>query len=59
MTGPEQIDALSKAVRAFHDHWSHGPERIRELRQVRRALSCRRAAAALRASDGRVWDQRR
>lgn len=59
MTGPEQIDALSKAVRAFHDHWSRGPERIRELRDARRALSRRPAPAALRSSDGRVWDQRR
>lgn len=59
MTGPEQIDALSKAIRAFHDHWSRGPERIRELRDARRALSRRPAPAALRSSDGRVWDQRR
>ena len=59
MTGPEQIEALSKAVRAFHDHWSHGPERIRELREARRALSRRPSPAALRGSDGRVWDQRR
>ena len=59
MTGPEQIDALSRAVRAFHDHWSHGPERIRELRAARRALSRRPSPAALRGSDGRVWDQRR
>lgn len=59
MTGPEQIDALSKAVRAFHDHWSRGPERIRELREARRALSRRPTPGALRSSDGRVWDQRR
>jgi hypothetical protein len=39
MTGPEQIDALSRAVRKFHDHWSDGPARIRELRDARRALS--------------------
>ena len=59
MTGPEQIEALSRAVRAFHDHWSRGPERIRELREARRALSRRPSPAALRSSDGRVWDQSR
>lgn len=53
MTGPEQIEALSKAVRAFHDHWSRGPERIRELREARRALS-RRPSAALRAPHGHI-----
>lgn len=58
MTGPEQIDALSRAVRAFHDHWSRGPERIRELRDARRALSRRPSSAALRAPDGRVWERR-
>ena len=41
MTGPEQIDALSRAVRQFHDHWSRGPDRVRELRLARAAL-CRR-----------------
>ena len=56
MTGPEQIEALSKAVRAFHDHWSRGPERIRELREARRALSRRPSAAALRSADGRGWN---
>lgn len=59
MTGPEQIEALSRAVRAFHDHWSRGPERIRELREARRALSRRPSPAALRTPDGRVWDQPR
>ena len=54
MTGPEQVEALSKAVRAFHDHWSRGPERVRELREARRALSRRPSFAALRATDGRV-----
>lgn len=39
MTGPEQVDALSRAVRKFHDHWSDGPARIRELHEARRALS--------------------
>ncbi|WP_426038770.1 hypothetical protein [Brevundimonas sp. DC300-4] len=39
MTGPEQIDALSRAVRKFHDHWSDGTARIRELREARRAFS--------------------
>lgn len=59
MTGPEQIEALSRAVRAFHDHWSRGPERIRELRDARRALSKRPSSSSLRSSDGRVWDQSR
>lgn len=59
MTGPEQIEALSKAVRAFHDHWSRGPERIRELREARRALSRRPSPSALRAADGRAWDPSR
>lgn len=54
MTGPEQIEALSKAVRAFHDHWSRGPERVRELREARRALSRRPSFAASRTADGRV-----
>ena len=54
MTGPEQVEALSKAVRAFHDHWSRGPERVRELHEARRALSRRPSFAALRATDGRV-----
>ena len=58
MTGPEQIDALSKAVRAFHDHWSRGPERIRELREAGRALSRRPSAGVLRSPDGRVWERR-
>ncbi|AQR63213.1 hypothetical protein BZG35_17340 [Brevundimonas sp. LM2] len=40
MTGPEQIDALSRAVRQFHDHWSRDAARVRELRQARDAL-CR------------------
>ena len=57
MTGPEQIEHLSRAVRAFHDHWSRGPERIRELRDARRALSRRPSASALRTPDGRVWDK--
>lgn len=57
MTGPEQIEALSRAVRAFHDHWSRGPERIRELRAAQRALSRRPSASALRSPDGRVWDR--
>ncbi len=41
MTGPEQIEALAKAVRQFHDHWLDGPARIRELKAARAALSRR------------------
>ena len=58
MTGPEQVEALSKAVRAFHDHWSRGPERIRELRDARRALSRRPPTAALIAPDGPASQRR-
>lgn len=39
MTGPEQIEALARAVRQFHDHWLDGPARIRELKAARDALS--------------------
>lgn len=56
MTGPEQIEALSRAVRQFHDHWLDGPARIRELKEARNALSRRPPASALK-SDGRVWDR--
>jgi hypothetical protein len=55
MSGPEQIDALSRAVRQFHDHWSDGPERIRELREARRALSRRPPLSALKTPERRVW----
>lgn len=41
MTGPEQIEALSRAVRAFHDHWLDDKGRIRELKAAREALSRR------------------
>jgi hypothetical protein len=41
MTGPEQIEALARAVRQFHDHWLDGPARIRELKAARAALSRR------------------
>lgn len=59
LTASEQIDAVSRAVRAFHDHWSRRPERIRELRAARIALSRRPPARLLEGSDGgRVWDRR-
>ncbi len=35
----EQVEALAKAVRAFHDHWSQSEVRIRELKAARAALS--------------------
>jgi hypothetical protein len=41
MTGPEQVEALARAVRQFHDHWLDGPARIRELKAARAALSRR------------------
>lgn len=39
MSGPEQVEALARAVRQFHDHWLDGPARIRELKAARAALS--------------------
>lgn len=57
MTGPEQIEALSKAVRQFHDHWLDGPTRIRELKAARDALSQRPPAATLKSGEDRVWDR--
>lgn len=45
MSGPEQIDALSKAVRQFHDHWLNGPARIKEMTAARAALSRRPPAS--------------
>lgn len=38
MSAPEQTEALSRAIRQFHDHWSNSSERIRELREARRVL---------------------
>lgn len=58
MTGPEQTEALSKALRAFHDHWSESALRIDELRKARAALSRRPPATAVKPVDGRVWDRR-
>lgn len=46
MTGPEQVEALSRAVRQFHDHWLDGPARIREMKAARAALSRRPAGHA-------------
>ena len=46
MTGPEQVEALSRAVRQFHDHWLDGPARIREMEAARAALSRRPAGHA-------------
>ena len=39
MAHEEQVEALAKAVRAFHDHWSQSDARIRELKAARAALS--------------------
>lgn len=39
MSHEEQVEALAKAVRAFHDHWSQSDARIRELKAARAALS--------------------
>ncbi|MBU1539738.1 MAG: hypothetical protein KKF88_07725 [Alphaproteobacteria bacterium] len=38
MTREQQIDALSRAVRTFHDYWSHKADRITEMRKAREAL---------------------
>lgn len=35
----EQVDAIAKAVRAFHDHWSQSGARVDELKAARAALS--------------------
>ena len=35
----EQVEAIAKAVRAFHDHWSQTGVRIDELKAARAALS--------------------
>ncbi|MBU1324597.1 MAG: hypothetical protein KJ676_05095 [Alphaproteobacteria bacterium] len=35
----EQVEAIAKAVRAFHDHWSQGGTRVDELKAARAALS--------------------
>ena len=57
LTGPEQVEALGVAVRKFHDHWARRPERIRELRDARLALSRRPPARLMKSSgEGRVWD---
>lgn len=59
MTGPEQTEALSKALRAFHDHWSESRLRIDEMKAARAALSRRPPASAVRSADGgRVWERR-
>lgn len=55
MTGPEQVEALSRAVRQFHDHWSRGPERLRELKGARAALSRRPVPSLLKPESRRVW----
>lgn len=39
MSHEEQVEALAKAVRAFHDYWSQSEVRIRELKAARAALS--------------------
>lgn len=35
----EQVEAIARAVRAFHDHWSQTGVRVDELRAARAALS--------------------
>ena len=45
MTGAEQVEALARAVRQFHDHWLDGPARVRELKAARAALSRRPPAS--------------
>lgn len=58
LTAPQQTEALSKAVRAFHDHWSQSGVRIEELRAARRALE--RPVGPTPAAPGggkRIWDR--
>ncbi|HEV2081601.1 MAG TPA: hypothetical protein VGR32_04010 [Brevundimonas sp.] len=35
----EQVEAIARAVRAFHDHWSQAGARVDELKAARAALS--------------------
>ncbi|MBU1346517.1 MAG: hypothetical protein KKA16_06140 [Alphaproteobacteria bacterium] len=56
MTGREQTDAISRAVRLFHDHWSQDQARIRELKDALRALSRRPPPSTVRREGRNVWD---
>jgi hypothetical protein len=39
MSHEEQVEAIAKAVRTFHDHWSQTGARVDELKAARAALS--------------------
>jgi hypothetical protein len=54
MTGPEQIEALSRAVRKFHDHWLDATARTGELKAARQALSKRPPTAGLKPTGHHV-----
>ncbi len=44
MTHQQQVDALDRAVRAFHDHWLNRDARIAELKAAQAALNRRPSA---------------
>lgn len=50
MTHQQQIDALDRAVRAFHDHWLNRDARIAELKAAQAALNRRPSVRDLRGS---------
>lgn len=52
MTGPEQTEALDKAVRAFNDYWLVRDKRVAELKEARRALNRRPTATEVRPTVG-------
>lgn len=52
MTVQQQTDALSKAVRSFHDYWSKSADRIGDLKAARSALSRRPPASTLKTGGG-------
>lgn len=57
MTTGEQIDALGKSVRDFHDYWSNRIGRMEDLKAARAALLRRPPAADLKGTDSRVWNR--
>lgn len=50
MTHQQQVDALDRAVRAFHDHWLNRDARIAELKAAQAALNRRPPSRHLRGS---------
>lgn len=50
MTHQQQVDALDRAVRAFHDHWLNRDARLAELKAAQAALNRRPLSRELRGS---------